>query len=280
MAHFSYGSEGKLGPKDCNSSALAQEFHVLEHWIAYLGIRRSNMAPVIMNEAGKVETEMFLDWDTTRAFIHRVPVPWYSHQEYRCQAPDPSTFPPRWSTRQSELPFKYADSEGTHTKAAEGFARAAKNCMVRGQPAYLLRATLPLKQFVDHLSKGDIHVYPEMHTVAFTKKMTKENYPQLELSGTDITEEEGFYILEAVYEQKPHLREQKKRVAEEYDNDWSWHKKARKTMEYQSRPTAADDTNKILESIKDSLDNLQAQWTAQMVNPETDVHGSSDDWRH
>ena len=216
LAHFSYGSEGKLGPKDCNSSALAQEFHVLEHWIAYLGIRRSNMAPVIMNEAGMVETEMFLDWDTTRAFIHRVPVPWYSHQEYRCQAPDPSTFPPRWSTRQSELPFKYADSEGTHTKAAEGFARAAKNGMVRGQPAYLLRATLPLKQFVDHLSKGDIHVYPEMHTVAFTKKMT----------------------------------------------------------------TAADETNKILETIKDNEDNLQAQWTAQKVNPETDVHGSSDDWRH
>ena len=56
-------------------------------------------------------------------------------------------------------------------------------------------------------------------------------------------------------------------------------------MEYQStkhasRPTAADETNKILETIKDNLDNLQAQWTGQMVNPETEVHGFSDNWRH
>ena len=125
-------------------------------------------------------------------------------------------FTPRWTMSQSELPFKYVDSEGTHTKAAEGFARAARNGMVRGQPAYLLRATLPLKQLVDYLSKGDIRVYPDMHTVAFTKKMT----------------------------------------------------------------TAADETNKILETIKDNLDNLQAQWTAQKVNPETEVHGFSDDWMH
>ena len=142
------------------------------------------MLGVLLNH-GMCQAEMFLDADTMRAFILREKVPWYGNGDYRCEEPDPSTFPVRWATGQSELPLKFVDSDGFHRPAAEGYARALRISMANGPPRYLLRAELSLQAFLDHLAKGDIRIWPEMHTVAFTKKMNKDNYPQLVMYGVD-----------------------------------------------------------------------------------------------
>ena len=182
LAHFTYGPEGNQWRSDTSktvillfwhrkAASLVQEFRDLKHWVAHSSSRGSNMPPMIMNNEGMCQAEMLLDSDTRRAFIMKDPVPWYYRSDYRCEEPDPSTFPSRWATGQSDLPLKFVDSEGTHTKAAEGYAHALRKNMVKGLPVYLLRATLPPKAFLDHLGKGDICIWPEIHTVAYTKKM-------------------------------------------------------------------------------------------------------------
>lgn len=203
------------------------------------------MVGVLLNH-GMCQAEMFLDADTMRAFILREKVPWYGNGDYRCDEPDPSTFPVRWATGQSELPLKFVDSDGFHRPAAEGYARALRAGKVNGPPKYLLKAELPPDAFLHHAAKGDIRIWPEMHTVAFTKKMNNENYPQITISGVDINDDVGLGILEAVYKEKPNLMN--KRIAEKYiEPDWEWPKKARKTTENQS--AAEEGTSKILPEV-------------------------------
>ena len=102
-----------------------------------------------------------------------------------------------------------------------------------------------------------------MHTVAFTKKMNNDNYPQLAISGADIKEDDGIAILQSVYEKKPNLM--KKRIAEEDDvNDWQWQRKARKTTENQSTmhtpsPAAEDEIHKILPEILQLMKSHSAE---------------------
>ena len=203
------------------------------------------MPSVLLNH-GTCQAEMFLDADTMRAFILMENVPWYDKGDYRCEEPDPSTFPVRWATGQSDLPLKYVDSDGYHRPAAEGYARALRAGKANGPPKYLLKAELPPDAFLHHAAKGDIRIWPEMHTVAFTKKMNNDNYPQIKISGVDINDDVGLGILEAVYKEKPNLR--KKRIAEEdIESDREWPQKSRKTTENQ--PAAEEETFKILPEV-------------------------------
>ena len=48
-------------------------------------------------------------------------------------------------------------------------------------------------------------VFPDQYTVAFLKKMTRDFYPQLTLSGQDLDEKQGAAILEDICEKKPYL---------------------------------------------------------------------------
>ena len=197
----------------------------------------------VLLKNGICQAEMFLDADTMRAFILMEKISWCKGN-YRCEEPDPSTFPVRWATGQSDLPLKYVDIEDLHRPAAEGYARALRTGMANGPPKYLLKVEIPQDPFLQHIEKGDIRIYAEMQTVAFTKKMNKENYPQIKITGADIDDDVGLSILETVYEEKPTLR--KKRIPEE-EADWKWSKKARKTTENQS--AAEEEIFKILPEV-------------------------------
>ena len=212
--------------------------------------------PFVILDRGTCQAEMFLDGDTMRAFILMERVPWYDKGDYRCAEPDPSTFPMRWATGQRDLPLKYVDSDGYHRPAAEGYARALRAGKVNGPPKYLLKAELPPDAFLHHVAKGDIRIWPEMHTVAFTKPMNNDNYPQIKITGADINDNVGHRILEAVYKEKPYLM--KKRNAEDdIESDGEWPKKLRKTTENQS--AAEEDTSKILPVVLQFIKSQSAE---------------------
>ena len=162
---------------------------------------------------GDLVVEMLLCESARSAFILQEPVSWCAKddkEDYRCMAPDPSTFPPRRATGKGDVPMKFInENPEDHTVAAEWFVRALNARTVSGLPCYLLQASMPIEDFHQHLAQGDIMIFPEQQTVAFLKKMTRDFYPRLTLSGTDVDEQHGVAILEDIYEKKPHLRKRK-----------------------------------------------------------------------
>ena len=138
-----------------------------------------------------------------------------THEVFRCDAPDPRTFPRRAGEDKSDLPFKYiGDTLDDHLIAGEGYARALRRNLVTGDPYYLLKAEMSIDNFLRSLARGDIVVYAGQCTVGFRKVMTVEHYPGIVMWGRELNDLEGADILEKVYAQKPNLQP-KRKVCEE-----------------------------------------------------------------
>ena len=154
---------------------------------------RSQMPGFI--RANRFVVEMFLCEETYNAFIKGEKVGWYKSEdkkEYRCFVPDPQTFPRRHGADKSDLPFKYIGvTDDDHLCAGEGYARALRKGLIKGNPSYLLQACAPINNFLERLEQGDIVVYAGQSTVAFVHRLTEENYPGFSFYGTEVTNEEG-----------------------------------------------------------------------------------------
>ena len=173
-------------------------------------------APVLVStmpgfiSSGRFAAEMLLCDESYKAFIVGEPVSWYESEDkevYRCNGPDPRTFPRRQGVEKSDLPFKYiGDTEDDHFFAAEGYARALRKGIVTGNPRYLLQVSMSIEDFLKHLADGDIVVYAGQHTVGFLKHLTVDHYPGITLFGGEVRDDEGAFMSEQVYDKMTNLR--------------------------------------------------------------------------
>ena len=97
--------------------------------LPFVALELLSTMPGFIHE-GRFLVEMLLCEKTNEAFIKRGKVEWYDPEDkegFRCDAPDPRTFPRRAGEDKSDLPFKYiGDTEDDHLIAGEGYRRTQR----------------------------------------------------------------------------------------------------------------------------------------------------------